>query len=185
MASGCSWSAASWTTPAGPARSRDAGAAANGDHARPAHPAGWRRPGTGHWTLPSTPDRRHGGAACGNQYGSSLPTTTMRSSKASAWCCRRGRPGGGCRAGAGNRSPAGGARPPARRAGGRHPDARARDRELVRLVGTAQPPRPRCCCWPRTPCPPPRADLGSAGTTRAVSGHELAEAIRQVAAGAG
>src|SRR5215211_6390893 len=184
MASGCLWSAASWTTPARIARSRDAGAAAR--WSRSACPSGrWRRPGTGHWTPPLTPDRRYRGAACGNQYGSSWPTTTMRSSKASAWCCRprttwRWLPW-----------PATAPRP-CRRCSPTSPTCwwptpgfpGLEIGELVRLVGTAQPAtRVLLLAEDALSAPTGQADPGPAGTTRAVSGHELAEAIRQMAAG--
>jgi len=56
--------------------------------------------------------------------------------------------------------------------------------ELVRLVGTAQPAtRVLLLAEDALSAPTGQADPGPAGTTRAVSGHELAEAIRQVAAG--
>ena len=58
--------------------------------------------------------------------------------------------------------------------------------ELVRLVGTAQPAtRVLLLAEGALSAPTGQADPGPAGATRAVSGHELAEAIRQVAAGAG
>ena len=56
--------------------------------------------------------------------------------------------------------------------------------ELVRLVGTAQPAtRVLLLAEDALSAPTGQADPGPAGATRAVSGHELAEAIRQVAAG--
>ena len=56
--------------------------------------------------------------------------------------------------------------------------------ELVRLIGTAQPAtRVLLLAEDALSAPTGPADPGLAGTTRAVSGHELAEAIRQVAAG--
>jgi DNA-binding NarL/FixJ family response regulator len=56
--------------------------------------------------------------------------------------------------------------------------------ELVRLVGTAQPAtRVLLLAEDALSAPTGQADPGPAGTTRAVSGHELAEAIRQMAAG--
>src|SRR5215208_6037296 len=55
--------------------------------------------------------------------------------------------------------------------------------ELVRLVGTAQPAtRVLLLAEDALSAPTGRADPGPAGRTRAVSGHELAEAIRQVLA---
>ena len=55
--------------------------------------------------------------------------------------------------------------------------------ELVRLVGTAQPATRVLLAEGALSAPPGRADPGPAGTTRAVSAPELADAIRQVAAG--
>jgi DNA-binding NarL/FixJ family response regulator len=55
--------------------------------------------------------------------------------------------------------------------------------ELVRLVGTAQPATRVLLAEDALSAPTGRADPGPAGRTRAVSGHELAEAIRQVVAG--
>jgi DNA-binding NarL/FixJ family response regulator len=56
--------------------------------------------------------------------------------------------------------------------------------ELVRLVGAAQPAtRVLLLAEDAVGVPIGRPDPGPAGTSRAVSGHELAEAIRQVAAG--
>jgi len=58
--------------------------------------------------------------------------------------------------------------------------------ELVRLVRTAQPAtRVLLLAEGALSAPTGQADPGPAGTTRAGSGQELAEAIRQVAAGAG